>query len=456
MAKAKAAPQTTWRNRIIGHGEEAPDQLLAHFANWRIHPKPQQDALSAVLDNVGWIQDVIVSKNSGRIIDGHLRVSLAISRNEPTIPVVYVDLTEQEELTALATIDPLSAMAATDAAQLGDLLASIETEDAAVRALLEQIGQERGVEFGTGEPQAAPEVDIDRAEELRQKWGVEYGDLWVIPSAHGGEHRILCGDSTKAEDVARVIADSVMRQVVTSPPYTDQREYTIGKFDWDALMNGVTDRILEHADAPCDILINLGLSHKNGAVDHYWSDWLQYCAAQNWPLFGWYVWDKGFGMPGDHQGRLAPSHEFVFHFRKGNQRANKTKQTKSHTNKTKTFRQKDGSLKGASSLDKIGQARKVPDSVIRVYREMGQTGNEARIHPATYSVDFAVELVLPWSDKGDCVFEPFLGSGTTAVACEQTARQCRAIDIEPKYVAVALERLSLMGLTPKRVETGGG
>lgn len=138
-----------WRNRIIGEGVERPDQLLANPSNWRIHPKHQQDALSAVLDNVGWVQRVIVNRTTGHIVDGHLRVSLAISRNEAEVPVVYVDLTEDEELTVLATIDPLSAMAATDSAKLAELLASVQTDDAALEAVLKNIGE--GVSIPDGD-----------------------------------------------------------------------------------------------------------------------------------------------------------------------------------------------------------------------------------------------------------------------------------------------------------------
>jgi ParB-like chromosome segregation protein Spo0J len=116
------ATNAPWRSRIVGHGEEAPDQLLANPLNFRVHPKPQQGALAGVLDEVGWVQDVIVNQQTGHVIDGHLRVSLAISRNEPSIPVVYVDLNEAEEKLILATIDPLSAMAATDAEKLDELL----------------------------------------------------------------------------------------------------------------------------------------------------------------------------------------------------------------------------------------------------------------------------------------------------------------------------------------------
>lgn len=76
-----------WRSRIIGHGEEAPDQLLANPRNWRIHPKAQQDALTDALDQVGWVQDIIVNQRTGHVIDGHLRISLAISQQEKTVPM---------------------------------------------------------------------------------------------------------------------------------------------------------------------------------------------------------------------------------------------------------------------------------------------------------------------------------------------------------------------------------
>jgi hypothetical protein len=101
-----SVPTATWRNRITGSGEEAPDQLLANPANWRLHPKAQQDALAGALDQVGWGQQVLVNRRSGFVVDGHARVALALSRGEATVPVLYVDLEPQEEALVLATVDP--------------------------------------------------------------------------------------------------------------------------------------------------------------------------------------------------------------------------------------------------------------------------------------------------------------------------------------------------------------
>lgn len=134
-----------WRNRIVGTGEEAPDQLLANPGNWRIHPKAQQDALSDSLDDIGWIQQVVVNRRTGHLVDGHLRVSLALRNNEPTVPVLYVDLDEREEALALATLDPIAAMAAADKEKLDALLREVDTSSAALQEMLTGLAEQAGL-----------------------------------------------------------------------------------------------------------------------------------------------------------------------------------------------------------------------------------------------------------------------------------------------------------------------
>jgi len=142
----------TWEDRIAGDGAEDPTQLLANPLNWRIHTHDQETALAGVLDSVGWVQRVIVNRTTGHLIDGHLRVSLAITRGEPSVPVVYVDLSAEEEALILATLDPLSAMAGTDRDVLDDLLASLGESDQALAALTQE--QPRS------QPQEEPEPQL--------------------------------------------------------------------------------------------------------------------------------------------------------------------------------------------------------------------------------------------------------------------------------------------------------
>jgi hypothetical protein len=218
-------PATGWRNRIVGSGEEAPDQLLANPANWRIHPKAQQDALAGALDAFGWVGQVLVNRNTGFVVDGHARIALALSRGEPSVPVLYVDLSPEEEALVLATLDPIGAMAGRDEEKLRALLAEVTVDDAGLLALLGDLGG--------GEPKAGL-TDPDEVPEPPAEPYVQLGELWRL-----GAHLILCGDATNPDDVARLLDGAAPTLLATDPPYGVQLDQT-----WrDGVYNGPRKRV---------------------------------------------------------------------------------------------------------------------------------------------------------------------------------------------------------------------
>jgi hypothetical protein len=116
----------SWVNRIVGEGVERAAQLLANPNNWRIHPMAQQEALGRVLESVGWVERIIVNRRTGNVVDGHLRVHLALAKGEDeAVPVTYVDVSEEEEAILIAALDPLSAMAVIDGAKVEELLKEV-------------------------------------------------------------------------------------------------------------------------------------------------------------------------------------------------------------------------------------------------------------------------------------------------------------------------------------------
>jgi hypothetical protein len=129
----------SWRNRIVRSGDAALAEITANPANWRTHPKHQADALSGVLDAVGYVQQVVINARSGRLVDGHLRVELAERHGETSVPAVWVDLSDDEEALILATLDPLGALAGRDDAALRSLLRSVSTSDDALAAMLAEL-----------------------------------------------------------------------------------------------------------------------------------------------------------------------------------------------------------------------------------------------------------------------------------------------------------------------------
>ena len=182
MAKRKAnsepvAAPVLWQNRITRYGEEAPDQLLANDKNWRVHPKAQQDALEGALRKVGIVQNVVVNERSGKMIDGHLRAQMAISSGQPTVPITYVDLSDEEEALILATIDPVTGLAGTDQKLLDSLITDIRLSDL-------------GMDLGTGlndllnslspDPSLAAAEGEDDVPALPSDPVSRLGDLWLL------------------------------------------------------------------------------------------------------------------------------------------------------------------------------------------------------------------------------------------------------------------------------------
>lgn len=143
---------------------------------------------------------------------------------------------------------------------------------------------------------------------------------------------------------------------------------------------------------------------------------------------------------------LAPTHEFIFHFNKKCDSANKWIETKydctmseSIDNCRKSFRKKNGKLISSPSSDKFGQTHKVPDSVIRISRA-STGGTILTNHPAVFPVELPEFGCKTWTNEDDLVFEPFGGSGSTLIACERTNRQCFLMEIDPAYVDIVITR----------------
>jgi hypothetical protein len=150
--------------------------------NWRLHPEAQTTALDGAIDEVSWAGAALYNERTGRLIDGHARKGVRSDLLvDGKMPVLVGSWTEEQEKLILATLDPLAGLAEVDSKMLESLHQDIEIDNTAVQEMLKGQATEHG--FGIDEePEEAPEAQVDRAEELREKWGVEAGQLWVIPS----------------------------------------------------------------------------------------------------------------------------------------------------------------------------------------------------------------------------------------------------------------------------------
>ncbi len=149
-----------WQNRIVGHGDVGPDDVVFNPDNWRIHPRTQADALEGVLGEVGIVGEVLVNRRNGHVLDGHLRLARAFVRGQRW-PATFVDLSPDEERVILATLHPIADMAITDFAKYTELADDVQVSDEALAGLMQEMRQDgelraAGRADGTGAPGEQP------------------------------------------------------------------------------------------------------------------------------------------------------------------------------------------------------------------------------------------------------------------------------------------------------------
>jgi DNA modification methylase len=401
-------------------------------ANARKHGDRNLASITASLRRFGQQTPIVIDK-SNVVRKGNGTLQAAIAMGWDLIDCIRTELTSSDAIAYAIADNRTSELAEWDddvlAAQLNGLLADdLDLLDAAgfdEDELAELLGDLDDDEPGEITEDEAPEPPVDPI--------TKPGDLWTL-----GRHRLLCGDSTKTDDVSRLMDGSKADLCFTSPPYGQQRDYTKeGKEkcqDWDGLMQGVFAN-LPMSDAG-QVLVNLGLIHREGEWIPYWDGWIEWMRSMGWRRFGWYVWDKGHPMPGSSNGRLLGQHEFIWHFCKQPKDPQPTVKKNGDGKRNTWFgaRKKDGSHDTVSKEIDAGGYR-VAGSVVCVYPEEDRQKDST--HPAVFPVRLAGEFLSMW--QGD-VYEPFCGSGSTLIAAEQLNRTCYGMEISPQYCDVIVNR----------------
>jgi DNA modification methylase len=228
--------------------------------------------------------------------------------------------------------------------------------------------------------------------------------------------------------------------VVTSPPYADMRDYGDASLckDWDGLMAPLAN--ITHAPN-CQILVILGQTHRDSEVWEYWRAWIETMRNAAWRYFGKYVWDKQNARSGNWDGRLAQSHDYIFHFNKQQRMPNKWIPVTTRAKRPYSCeRLKDGTTKEPNSPHKFGQSHKIPNSTISIFPNMANSDWRSK-HPATFPVELPKFLIKTFTAIGEVVLDPFMGSGTTGVAALEDGRKFVGVEIHEPYFDIACKRM---------------
>jgi len=239
-------------------------------------------------------------------------------------------------------------------------------------------------------------------------------------------------------EVMKEIPDGVIDLTVTSPPYDDLRTYNGFSFDFENIAKELY-RITKEGGV---VVWNVADAKINGSETGTSFRQALFFMECGFKLNDTMIWNKGgFSAVGALKSQYAPVFEYMFIFRKGKggvfnpicDRPNKNAGKKA----SGTIRQKDGSTKPMSKtmvINDFGQRFNV--WTMNTVKQKGEN-----VHPAPFPIDLAHDHILSWSNENDCVFDPFGGSGTTAIAAEMTNRKWVCCEISEEYANMAVERI---------------
>jgi len=429
------------RDRIKELRRVKAKDLIPNPKNWRVHPKAQAAALRGLLSEIGYA-DALLARElpDGRLqlIDGHLR---AETTPNAIVPVLVLDVTESEADKILLTLDPLAAMAEADTERIGRLLETVRSDSPAVEELLRSTAGDQVWRLIHPEDFIEPPAQIDKAGELQKKWGTETGQLWRL-----GEHRLLCGDSTKAEDVARLMNGERAVLFATDPPYAVG--YTGGSHPQSWGNKGAANRdkdwsgeYLEANSADVKNSEDSGMELYRRFVDMAIKHAIVRSAA-------WYCW---------HASRRQMMLESVWNEAGAfvHQQIIWVKTRPVLTYSLYLWQHEPclfGWIKGEKPKALRAEVGKRAGEFPTTVWAVPSSEIETDAHPTSKPCKLFSLPMEMHTERGDICYEPFSGSGSQLVAAQQLGRRCYAIEKSPPFVAVVLERMAVLGLKPELVK----
>ena len=399
----------------------APGDLKPYPRNARTHSKKQIRQIADSIRTFGWTNPVLIDAEGG-IIAGHGRVEAAKLLGLDQVPTLLIDhLSEAQKRAYILADNKLAENAGWDLEILALELQSLC--DLELDFDLEVTGFEtaeidlviESLDGGEDDPaaDALTEHDPDAAPVSRP------GDLWRL-----GEHRLLCGDATKAEALDRLLDAEVADMVFVDPPYNVAIEGNVSGLgsvrhrDF-AMASGEMSET-EFTDFLITALTNLAEHSADGSIHFVCMDWrhMAELLAAGRVAYGELknlcIWNKTNGGMGTF---YRSKHELVFVYKNG---------TAPHIN---TF-----------ELGQYGRSRTNVWDYAGVNSLRAERLEELHMHPTVKPVALIADAIKDCSRRGGLILDSFAGSGSTIIAAEKTGRRAYAQELDPGYVDTAVRR----------------
>ena len=369
-------------------------KLVPYARNARTHSKEQILQLRASIREFGFVNPVIVDRELN-IIAGHGRVSAAKEEGITEVPCVFVEhMTDAQKRAYILADNKLAMNAGWDNDMLSVELSDLQGSDFDL-ALLGFDDAELNKLLGNADDVQDDEFDVDA--ELQKPTFTKTGDIWLL-----GSHRLICGDSTKPETFALLMDGRPANLVVTDPPYNVNYEGSAGKIKNDHMDGDAFYRFLLDAFMNMEQVMASDASIYVFHADTEGLNFRRAFADAGFYLSGTCIWKKQSLVLGrsPYQWQHEP---VLFGWKK------KGKHDWYSDRKQSTIWEFDKPRKNAD-------------------------------HPTMKPLALVAYPILNSSLTGCVVLDPFGGSGSTLIACEQTERICYTIELEEKFCDVIVKR----------------
>ena len=422
------------RDRVKELRRVRAGDLRPNPKNWRTHPAAQQKAMSAVLADVGYVGALIAREledGTLELIDGHLR---AETTPEMEVPVLILDVTAEEADKVLLTLDPIGDLAKANSDRLDELFRSVTTEDPDLKAFLQRLAEDNKCLWAAEQREVSEDdVPLPPDDPITKR-----GDLWIL-----GDHRLLCGDSSKPDELDRLLDGAVIDLVNTDPPYNVKVEPRsnnaiaagLSSFQGPTHHQGhdlarhpgkakPTQKKMRAKDRP---LANDFMTDE--AFDEILIAWFDNAARVLKPGGSFYIWG-GYANLGNYPGPLKNA---GLYFSQGI-----VWDKQHHVLTRKDF---IGAFEICFYGWKEGAGHQFfgPNNATDLWH-LKKVNQSKMVHLTEKPVELAANAIHYSSRPGENVLDLFGGSGSTLIACEQTGRKAFLMELDPPYCDVIVDR----------------
>ena len=355
---------------------------------------PEYEKLKRSLEQFGYVEPVIWNKATGRVVGGHQRLKVLIDMGITEVECVVVDLPEDKEKALNIALNKISGD--WDKDKLAVLIADLQGTAFDV-SLTGFDAAEIDDLFKDTLKDGVKDDNFDVDAELKEPPITKPGDIWTL-----GRHRLVCGDSTKAETFDLLMAGAKANLVITDPPYNVNYEGSAGKIQNDNMGNEAFYEFLLAAFRNIAAIMADDASIYVFHADTEGLNFRRAFADAGFYLSGCCIWKKQSLVLG--RSPYQWQHEPVLY----------------------------GWKKGGKHQWYTGRK----ETTIWEFDKPKKNGD----HPTMKPIPLLAYPIMNSSMSNTLVVDPFGGSGSTLIACEQTDRSCNTIELDPKFCDVIVKR----------------